>query len=733
MDTLREEFGKLDGLMDNLKNDAGSGIGGISSSLDKMSGYITSAKNSAESLASSVSGDVGAAAADAKQKASDLKGYTSDIKNATSDLKGIVSGLDSAVTDCKDTIRGLTGEYKQAANAAIGTIESGVKQIRQGYDSLKKGEGMLISDPKGAISQVKSGVSDLSAGIKSLKNGVDALDKVRSDLEESGDSQQAASSIKNLVSTFQSSENSADAALSNISSVASQISGGAASVSSGVDTGSYKKNVQGIASAIGGIGESLNSTKNSIKNSSSKIIRDFEKVSSEFTAIVNMFGSMVDDTMNTNFLSKDTYLADISDDAIFSAIDGKTAESVNRGDVEADVNVGGVAGTMAVEYDMDPEDDIDVSGKTGIHFEYQTKVIVFRNKNYGDILGKKDCVGSVIGNMDVGTVYGCEAYGTAESETGDYVGGVAGKSVSAIKKSYAKCALAGRQYVGGIVGEGENISDSCSLARVDRADAFSGAIAGKAGGKVKDNYFTSETLTGIDRTSYKGKAEPLSFNDLCKIKGVPSGFRTMTATFMAEGKEVGKQTFTYGGSLNESEIPEVPKKSGYYGKWSEDNFENLTLDVIATAEYEPYLTVLASEQTREEQSILLVTGQFTDASGMTVEEAGDGVSGASETYQVHITGDSEVESVRFLPEGGKDCTLYMKSGDGAWKEITADNFGKSKEFETTEKDFGLSVVMKPESHTLMIVLIAAGAVIVLILVVAVAKRIKKKSKKAFGK
>ena len=724
---LKAELKKLDGYINDLKDDAGAGIGGISSSLDKMSGYITSAKTSAESLASSVSETVADTTTEVKETVSDLSNYKSGITSSVNNLKQDLTDMDASIGDCRSAIQNMTGEHKDDALAALSTIEGAVKQIRQGRDSLDQARKKLTSDPLAAARLIKSGVSDLNAGTKALKAGIDALDAVRKDIEASGEDAQAVSVIVNTVSDLRSGAKDAESQLQNLSSIASQISGNTSLPQA--NSGKYKKDVQGIASALGGIGESLNGTKKAVKNSSTKVIRDFERLSSEFTAIVNMFSGMVDDTLNTNFLSKDTYLADVSDAAIFSTIDGKTEKSENHGTVEADVNVGGIAGTMAVEYDMDPEDDIDVSGRTGIHFEYNTKVIVFQSRNYGKILSKKDCVGSVVGNMDVGTVYGCEAYGSAESSTGDYVGGIAGKSVSGIKKSYAKCALAGGSYVGGIAGEGENIALSCSLARIDRYDDFAGAVAGKADGDLAENYFFSENMAGVDRISYKGKAEPLSYEALCKIKDLPEEFKTMKATFIADGKEIEKVNYDYGGSIAKEDIPEIPAKTGYYGRWDIDDFDGLTLDVVATAEYKPYLTAISSAETRNNtQSVVLATGEFTDESAITIVETTDGVAGASDTYGIKIIGDSIVESVRYLPEDGKDCTLYMKT-DGNWEELSTSDFGVYKSFETDKKEFSLSVVMKSEINIKLIAIIAGSCVVVMILLIVLIKHAKRRKSK----
>lgn len=52
---------------------------------------------------------------------------------------------------------------------------------------------------------------------------------------------------------------------------------------------------------------------------------------------------------------------DVSDEAPETTDTGYLSDARNDGTVEGDVNVAGIVGSMAIEYDFDPEDDL--SGK----------------------------------------------------------------------------------------------------------------------------------------------------------------------------------------------------------------------------------------------------------------------------------------------------------------------------------------------------------------------------------
>lgn len=98
---------------------------------------------------------------------------------------------------------------------------------------------------------------------------------------------------------------------------------------------------------------------------------------------------------------------------------------------------------------------------------------------------------------DARTVSGCGGWGSVTSESGDYVGGVAGLSLSSIRASYAKCALSGGKYAGGIAGSGSRVRDCISMVEITDCAQLAGAVAGEVTGEYCGNRFVSDTLTAI--------------------------------------------------------------------------------------------------------------------------------------------------------------------------------------------------------------------------------------------
>ncbi len=95
-------------------------------------------------------------------------------------------------------------------------------------------------------------------------------------------------------------------------------------------------------------------------------------------------------------------VTDISDEDAEQATTGRISASVNYGEVKGDGNVAGIAGSVAIEYDFDPEDDLTESGEQSLNFEYNTLAMVLDCVNKGAVTAKKDNAGGIVGRMDVG-------------------------------------------------------------------------------------------------------------------------------------------------------------------------------------------------------------------------------------------------------------------------------------------------------------------------------------------
>ena len=117
--------------------------------------------------------------------------------------------------------------------------------------------------------------------------------------------------------------------------------------------------------------------------------------------------------------------------------EGKVFNCMNLGEVNADINAGGITGAMARENDLDPEDDTKTSGSSSLNVTYKTRIVVRDCINKGAVNVKKKGGGGIVGSMDMGSVLQSYNFGNLESDDADYVGGIAGQSKSIIRRSAA--------------------------------------------------------------------------------------------------------------------------------------------------------------------------------------------------------------------------------------------------------------------------------------------------------
>ena len=503
-------------------------------------------------------------------------------------------------------------------------------------------------------------------------------------------------------------------------------------------TGSLNSNLKNISENMGYLNDEMSSSGDLLGD-------DLSDINDQFSEIMLLYTDALDGVLDMDY--SDRYEDESQEDAEES-MDATVAGCTNGGIVEADLNVSGIAGTMAIEYDFDLESDITGLDEARANSTFLTKCVLRQNVNQAKVVAQKSYVGGICGLQEMGMVLRCENYGRIESTAGDYVGGVAGQSLSHIKQSYAKCTVAGGEYVAGIVGWGNGLDGCLAMVKVKEADAFSGAIAGKIfdNAEIADNYFVSEEVAGIDRISYSGKAEPVSYQTLLETEGVPANFRQMKITFYADDEEVGMAECAYGGSVGLEKYPNIPVKEGFYADWDNKELTNVRLDEDVSVEYVRYLTTLAGSWMRDNgQSSLLADGRFLQEDELIVEKldvnaAGVALPGGEETgeltecWQITIPDDgAPAHQIRYqAPQGQTEgVEIYVQDRAG-WRKAEPELMGIYHLFsaEGGSVKIAVSVTEKGIMDYIPYIAIGGAGVILLLVLLIHKKRKKRKAKKA---
>lgn len=513
----------------------------------------------------------------------------------------------------------------------------------------------------------------------------------------------------------------------------------------------YMETKNELSRSLGEALRALSGLNSIISEASPALLADIESVSNQMFVVFDLLVSIVESVqeMDTSVGSR---TEDISTWDTDSDTTGKAAGSVNYGQVQGDINVGGIAGSMAIEFEYDLEDEYNLLWEISPNSRHLLRAVISGCENYGSIKSKKDCAGGIVGLMDFGYVKDSIDNSSITSTGGDYVGGIAGKSGGTIQKCYAKSLLSGIDFVGGIAGYATNLYGCYSLVRVENAREFAGAVAGDGDGIWEGNYFVNDELAAINRVSYSGKAEPVTYEALLSVEGLPGVFKTFYLRFVADDEEIAVIPFNYGDSIPGNQIPRVPVKEGYFGKWEIDDYSNLTFDATVRAVYKQYITTLASGQTRENGlSVILVNGLFDEDASLVVaggaEEPGEKEAGERELkekepgaggllddknvlekWTVSVNDDGQAtRTVHYLAPGQKatGISIYILQ-DGAWRKAEHTAKGKYLVFEIKGTDATFAVTYSKEYQVTSIVIIVCLAAAIAALLWLGKNRVKEK-------
>lgn len=481
-----------------------------------------------------------------------------------------------------------------------------------------------------------------------------------------------------------------------------------------------------VADDIHGVADTVDSEIRTIADS-------IERISAQIKNI----GNTVTETMDV-VTSDDDYIEDISSADSAQNSDGVIAKSVNRGAVHGDINAGGIAGTMNVEYDVDPEYDLDITETTNVRLRSTVSDVIIYCINYGEVNSKKDCAGGIVGLQELGLVYGSEGYGTVKSETGNYAGGIAGNSASAITDSYSLCNVESEDYTGGICGKGYTMQNCISIPAILGDGEAKGSLAGiiESDGEVSTNIFVNDIYGGIDDINYSGKADSASYEAVMAMENIPDGFHRVTLVFKADGNVIDTKNIAYNANLGVSELPAIPDKDGYYAQWPENIVSKPILqNTVVEAEYHVWIESVAGDiASQNDKPLFIAEGKFYDDNKITLSKCDtDNLSGDIEYSYAWKMRGTDVKD-----KGTKTCHFYIKNtsgssevwyrdnADSGWVKADAKEHGSYMTAEIPyEADFA---VIHKESSNMIYYICGGAAACIIVLAVIIIKKRKKRNK-----
>ena len=752
---LRGELKTLNRLLNVAINDAESTGDQVSARLDAISDHASAAVDSADDLADRTTDFIDANIGSANDLADRIDYAMDELPDILRAFEDSSDALSDAIDDLERCARGL----KMSASDRT-ELDKYINELRENNDSLKS----AVADLKKCLSELSDAVKggadtdELRAifkktveALKTVRNAAnqalsgfvennvkitellarylkDALPKTRADLE-------------NAISGLGSASDALSDALKMTRDMIENINDRDDVAFTPLDE-DYETELDGLFDHLRGTMDELDALNGDLSDGSDTLASDLRAVNDQFNVVFDLALDLLTDIEDAD--ASDLY-EDVSEDNIEETEDGKVCESVNYGSVQADLNVGGIVGAMAVEHELDREDDDEEENASLFNRTYQARAVVQRCVNHGEITAKKDCAGGIVGQMNIGVVTSSEAYGRIESESGDYVGGIAGLSVSAIHLSWAKCTLSGKSCVGGILGAASNrthedntckVTDCRSLVSIEECERYGGAIVGREGAVLSGNFFVSDTLRGIDRRSIAGQAEPVSYEQFCTLSDVPEDFLSFSLRFVCDDVTLKEVSFHYGESFDATVYPNIPNQEGSYHKWEDVPLTDLRFDTVVHAVYYTFDGAIESDAAREDgRPVFFVEGQFQNGDTLTAAaEAAEPdeleriavkcptptltvYRALEETWALRFPHDALAShTVRFLPkDGSSHYAVFIREEGGEWKRVETGTFGSYLTFSADGVEIEVAVVRTGAAWQLWVLVSALLAALILVL------------------
>lgn len=395
----------------------------------------------------------------------------------------------------------------------------------------------------------------------------------------------------------------------------------------------------------------------------------------------------------------------------------------NEGGIQADTNVGGIAGAVSPELSLDPEENLELDSENLlVDTTALLKAILYQCDNRGPVTAKNECAGGVLGRGEVGAALSCTSMGPVGADDGSFAGGIAGLSRGVLRSCAAQADVTGDSSLGGIAGEGRDIADCIAMTRIDGSGERLGAVAGWADGTVSGNYYLQEKAVGIDGIDYAGQTAPLSFGAFSALEGIPADFLTFRVTFQAGEQVVDTVEVPYGGSLDPAAFPEVPSDGGRYGAWAPFDHNHITRSLTVEAVYEDWVTTISSGG---ERPLLLAEGAFSPDARLELAQRPEPVDGAA-AYDYQITDGAELPdtvTLRVCADGLRGSVRAALLQDGSAVPIEAERDGSY--LVLTAPTAGTLLLSASGSGTLLPWVLAAAAAAVLLALLFLRRRRKK--------
>ena len=488
------------------------------------------------------------------------------------------------------------------------------------------------------------------------------------------------------------------------------------------------------------------STMNSIASATQATVSGLSR---DLSALSGHIGAM-GQTLNNASENLGGTVMDISDQDTPDLLTGKVENCVNFGTIFADLNVGGIAGAMAMENDLDFFEDLQQHGEASLNFDSQVRAVILHCENTGTVSGNKQNIGGLVGWQSLGLLKTSTNTGNVGAEKANHIGGACGTSTGFIRSVSANCEVSGDAFVGGIAGSGAIVTDSLAQVKLIGAREKAGNILGwreesltDVENPLKGNFYLSVGTDhgAVDGISYAGMAEPMELREFLNIGDLPDTFRSVKLYFTFEDGSTTQIQVPVGETLNAEQIPELPEKEGYSASWAglaDADLSNLLFDMYFEAVYDPHRTAIACDDIwKDGRPLLLLEGNFTDEANVELQLLNDApqLDQQETLLKAWRIRSSELgTNARLLLTDTSDADhlkLYVRSNESQWQETPFHLEGSYLVFSQTDAEIDVAIVQTEANATIWILTGVAGVVMITLMAILILRRkCRKKAQEA---
>lgn len=619
-------------------------------------------------------------------------GYAHSGKNAG----GIVGRMSGWISGCRNEgkvfgKRNVGGIVGQLEPTLIGDGENAIGDAVDNLDYLSQKLTADVTKVSNTISNEVSNIQDTIT--EGIQDGVTDRIDTENASEWASDFDQAdvekvkedmSSAIDRLTSTDKSYEDLKKEAGDSISADVEK--GKDALDQYGFDADTYRM----IQDKILNTSESIEQSYKQVHAASTTVTRDIDAINNQVSALKNIARDKKD---NLKKLKEgepliEDYSALIPEDERASRV----SDCFNAGTVNGDRNVGGIAGSIAIE-GMDTEDEsLEEYNDT-----YMTLAVLENSENTGILVVKKENGGGIAGYGDLGFIRNCTDRGWITGQDANYLGGIAGTFKGTIHACDALTVIDGNNYIGGVAGLARRVNCCTSMAQVLSTGEWIGTVLGDIYSEwneedvtilhrdmkdsIFDNRYVKDGLHGIAGADYHGVTEAITYEELMKNPDCNPAFTELFVRFYNEEYDwIDTREVAYQDSLRDLEYPEMDIDTQEYATWEGFYSDVVTGNVFLVCSTTDNIRTLASESvTASGKPKAFISGVFSELSVFAFRETTEAYTPIADStvtshmYQASISNARTAEGtdykLRIYNERPEENTVVYVLEGSEWKQI----------------------------------------------------------------